>query len=281
MGIKDFARASLPNGLWQKLRFWRFALGKARRDRKFLYDRYFRRHVEGIYPSIIATGETTNFTYDLTPTSLLYLAETIGAALKVSSVEVERYISEAIADADINERALALTPSVSVRSPFGRRLGWYAVARILKPSVIVETGVDRGHGSLILCAALLRNAAEGKPGRYFGTDLRPEAGQLLDDKYAEVGRILVGDSIASLSALNETIDLFINDSDHSADYEYREYETVFPKLSERAVILGDNAHFTDKLARFSREKGRRFLFFKEDPLNHWYIGAGIGISVPQ
>jgi hypothetical protein len=77
------------------------------------------------------------------------------------------------------------------------------------------------------------------------------------------------------------VDLFINDSDHSAEYEAREYEAIAPLLSENAVILGDNAHVTDKLARFSREQGRNFLMFNERPKDHWYPGAGIGISFPR
>jgi hypothetical protein len=31
------------------------------------------------------------------------------------------------------------------------------------------------------------------------------------------------------------------------------------------------------LAKYSNEQGRKFLFFKEEPLNHWYPGAGIDI----
>jgi predicted O-methyltransferase YrrM len=202
--------------------------------------------------------------------------------------EIEGYINEAIDDQKlrawfddrIQTWAGAKTPA-NVRSPFGRRLGWYAVTRAIKPKILIETGVDRGHGALVLCAALLRNAAEGHPGRYYGTDLRPEAGYLLGGPYASMGQILVGDSIESLKKLAETVDLFINDSDHSAEYEASEYRIIAPKLSPRAIILGDNAHATDKLARFSRITGRQFLFFREEPQDHWYPGAGIGISFPR
>ena len=66
------------------------------------------------------------------------------------------------------------------------------------------------------------------------------------------------------------IGLFINDSDHSADYEYREYRIIEPLLGPDSVVPGDNAHAT--------ETGLNFLFFNEEPLNHWYPGAGIGIA---
>jgi hypothetical protein len=96
-----------------------------------------------------------------------------------------------------------------------------------------------------------------------------------------MGKILYGDSITSLKTLSEPVDLFINDSDHSADYEAREYEVIAPLLSKTALILGDNSHVTDKLARFSRQQGRHFLMFHERPKDHWYPGAGIGISFPS
>jgi hypothetical protein len=161
---------------------------------------------------------------------------------------------------------------------YARRIGWYALVRAMKPTLVIETGVDKGLGSVVLCAALLRNRAEGAPGRYLGTDIRPEAGALLTAPYADVGRIAYGDSIATLQTIAEPIDLFINDSDHSGDYEAREYDTIRERLSTRAVVLGDNAHVTDKLAAFAEATGRRFVFFKEQPADHFYPGAGIGIA---
>jgi predicted O-methyltransferase YrrM len=150
--------------------------------------------------------------------------------------------------------------------------------RICKPNVVIETGVDKGLGALLLCAALLRNREEGFPGRYYGTDINPAAGYLLTGPYKEVGEILYGDSIESLSKFKEKIDLFINDSDHSTEYEYREYQTIRPLLKEESVILSDNAECSDKLAQFALETGRHFLYFQEVPADHWYPGGGIGFS---
>jgi hypothetical protein len=76
------------------------------------------------------------------------------------------------------------------------------------------------------------------------------------------------------------VDLFINDSDHSAIYELDEYRTIASKLSAKAIILGDNAHSSDSLFQFAQETDRGFLFFAEQPSGHWYPGAGIGICFP-
>ena len=143
---------------------------------------------------------------------------------------------------------------------------------------MVETGVDKGLGACLLTAALRRNATENHEGRYFGTDKDPAAGYLLSGEYANYGRILYGDSIESLRKLDGEIDLFINDSDHSSKYEADEYRTIAEKLSKDSIILGDNSHATDALLKFSLETNRHFVFFQEKPKDHWYPGAGIGIS---
>jgi len=161
---------------------------------------------------------------------------------------------------------------------YARRIGWYMFVRATKPKVIVETGVDKGLGSCVLTSALIRNLDEGYEGKYYGTDINPKAGYLLSGKYRQHGSILYGDSIQSLISLDEKIDLFINDSDHSADYEAEEYKTITSKLSNNAIILGDNSHTNEKLLEYSILTKRHYVFFGEKPANHWYPGAGIGIS---
>lgn len=277
--IKTILKPLIPRSLRRRIQLSRTAAT--------LREFYFGRQLRMLKPIMLETGETHNFTYDLTDQNLRYLAEMIAVATGKSPLEIQGYIEEAQNDRELRayfDARMAAhdgqqTPK-NVRSPFGRRLGWYAVARALKPRVIIETGVERGHGALMLCAALLRNEQEGSAGRYFGTDINPQAGWLLSGRYASVGRILVGDSLASLGAFAEPIDLFINDSDHSAEYEAREYDAIASKLSARALVLGDNGHVTDKLAIFSRKTGRNFIMFYEEPKDHWYPGAGIGISFP-
>ncbi len=228
--------------------------------------------------------ERENYTYELTEGNMLYLANTVAVALGIGLEEVNRYIAEVQRDTALREHILRgieqspLRTYADLRVSFGRRLGWYVIARVLRPKVLVETGIDKGMGSVLLCSALLRNKQEGFAGRYYGTDINPAAGYLLTGPYKEVGEILYGDSIESLKKFTAAIDLFINDSDHSDDYEYREYRTIEHKLAPGAFILGDNAHVTDKLAVFAGETGRSFMYFNEEPREHWYPGAGLGIA---
>lgn len=236
---------------------------------------------------LVKSRETSNFTFDLTPRNEAHLAQLLSFVLGCSWEEIAGYITELQQDQllrdTIAERVgvLGRQSGYDPIARFGRRVGWYALVRATKPKVVVETGVEKGIGATVLCAALRRNSQEGHPGRYFGTDIDRGAGMLFCQPYRAMGEILFGDSIQALSGLDATVDLFINDSDHSADYERREYRVIAPKLSDNAMIIGDNAHVTDELIKFSRETNRQFLFFREEPADHWYLGAGIGLSFKE
>ena len=246
--------------------------------------RYYNKRYLQILKWGFSSREGGNYTYDLTESNMTYLAHIVSIASGATFLEIQSYINEARKDKLLETHIIKETrrsPQSSyadLRVSFGRRLGWYAFVRALRPKVIIETGIDKGLGSVLLCSALLRNKSDGFEGRYYGTDINPDAGYLLSAPYSEVGEVLYGDSIESLKRFNRNIDLFINDSDHSKGYEKEEYRTVQSKLSPGAYILGDNSHITDELATFSSETGRLFLFFKEEPCNHWYPGGGIGIS---
>lgn len=232
---------------------------------------------------LLTSREYTNFTYDLTGLNKRYLAAFVSQVTAVDYQTILGHMRELEDDHNLRNHIRKLTRRGNGKEQpngpyFGRRLGWYAIVRTIKPRVVVETGVDKGLGSCILASALMRNSEEGYPGCYYGTDINPDAGQLLAKPFASFGKILYGDSIESLAKINTPIDLFINDSDHSADYEAREYRTVENKLSESAIVLSDNAHATGELLRFAERTGRQFLFFKEEPQGHWYPGAGIGAA---
>lgn len=245
---------------------------------------YFRKPLFNFVKWLFKSKETTNFTYDLEEKNKRYLASLIADVVNIKFSLVMAFIKEIEEDEELkNHIAIATAKSdlkfmADRKVRFGRRIGWYALARALKPRVVVETGVDKGLGACVLTAALKRNKEEGYEGKYYGTDINPKAGYLLSGKYANFGSILYGDSIESLKNLDATIDLFINDSEHSADYEAEEYETIANKLSNHSILLGDNSHCTDKLLNFSLRTNRHFIFYQEKPLGHWYPGGGIGIS---
>lgn len=245
---------------------------------------YFAGSLKELIVWLFTSREFSNFTYDLTDLNKQYLTSLIAGVTGKSLQKISSYVIELENDVELRAHIEAAIQNSDERHfadrdvRYGRRLGWYILARATKPKFIVETGVDKGMGSCVLTAALIKNEKDGFPGYYYGTDINPVAGYLLSGKYRKYGEILYGDSITSLKKLDFEIDLFINDSDHSADYEEKEYAIIENKLSHTAVVLGDNAHVTDKLINFALATDRKFVFFQEQPFRHWYPGAGIGIA---
>lgn len=255
-------------------------------QRNWGFDFYLRPKLLEYYKWLVTSNEHSNFTYAVDNTH--HLAGWVAIVTDVNIREAEFFIDELLNDRwlfnHLKSHVKLNWPGDSARldeigpSVYGRRVGWYAVARILKPSLIIETGVDRGLGSTVLCRALQRNSLDGVVGRYLGTDIDPGAGLLFCPPLREFGELAIGDSLDTLRNLKDPIDLFINDSDHSADYEAAEYACISHLLSPRAIILGDNSHATDKLFQFAKVSGRRFIHFQERPFSHWYPGAGIGAA---
>lgn len=240
--------------------------------------------IKNIFRWLFKSREITNFTYGLTSLNKSYLAALISNITNKDYRQIADYISEIESDHDLLNHVKQSTRNsrdsymADEDAKFAKRMGWYAFVRAMKPKVVVETGVDKGLGSCVITAAIKKNKEEGFDGYYYGTDINPKAGYLLSGEYSKYGEILYGDSIESLKKLDKTVDIFINDSDHSAAYEALEYETIKDKLTKDSIILGDNSHVTDKLLNFSNANGMKFIFFKEEPLNHWYPGAGIGVA---
>ncbi len=253
------------------------------RARAWTFDNYVKSFLDAYVAWYETSREQANFTYHLTAHNELQLAGFVDAVAGCGLAAAQGYVAELGADRALVEhvnRATLASPQrdyADLDCGYGRRAGWYALVRALRPRLVVETGVEKGLGSCVLAAALLRNAADGSPGRYVGTDIDPGAGCLFVAPYSAVGQVLYGDSLASLARLDGPIDLFINDSDHSEAYEAREYAAVHDKLAPAAVVLGDNSHASPALFEYARTHGKTYLFFAEQPRGHFYPGAGIGI----
>lgn len=231
---------------------------------------------------LVTSREASNYTYDLTPRNLDQLAWFVSAVGRASPVVARTYIDELLED-DALRTHIATKTINSGRAHvsdavarYGRRLGWYALARILKPKVIVETGVDKGLGTCVLAAAVLRNAV----GRVYGIDIDASVGELFKGTvYGEVVETVASDSVAYLKTWpNEAIDLFIHDSDHHAEHERAEFEAIAQFLSPTSIVLSDNSHVTTELSHYALRTQRQYLFFREEPAGHFYPGAGIGAA---
>lgn len=228
--------------------------------------------------------EHHNFTYELEEMNVRYLTAFVAVVTGQSHAAIAGYVREIEQDEELRSHVINWSRQAADRyvtdpvAHYGRRIGWYAMVRAIKPRLCVETGTDKGLGTCVIAAALRRNAQEGCPGQVLGMDLNPDAGFLLRPPYSEFGRLVPGDSHQSIRALTEPVDFFIHDSDHTPEHEAAEFDLVEPKLSPHALLLSDNAERTDKLLLHALKTGRQFLFFTEKPARHWARDCGIGVA---
>ena len=169
---------------------------------------------------LFTSREHTNYTYDLTILNRKHLAWFVANVACIDIETARGYIDEVLND-DALKRHIADATRTSPRrwladpsARLGRRIGWYALVRARKPRHVVETGTDKGLGSVVLAAALLRNGF----GRLTTIDNNSASGYLISGAYASVVDRIIGDSVTTLASLND-VEFFLHDSDHSAKYE--------------------------------------------------------------
>src|SRR5262245_31637703 len=196
---------------------------------------------------LVRSREHHNYTYDLTARNLEHLAWFVAAVCDAPVRTARSYLAEIAADEQLRSHITAATSRSARRGladrqvRFARRVGWYALVRLRRPAHVVESGVDKGLGTAVLAAALLRNAAEGHPGRVTAIDINPEAGYLVrDGAWSTVVDLVYADSLAALSGLDRPVDIFLHDSDHSVGHERNEFTAVEAHLSAGALLLTDN-----------------------------------------
>jgi predicted O-methyltransferase YrrM len=229
----------------------------------------------------LATGtELSNFTYDISNEG--ELAQVVAAALDTDVRTVVQYLEELRQDEWLEGElgALLRDHGRRVRPIFGRRAGWYAAARVVRPRTAVETGVHDGLGSAVLLRALERNASEGAQGRLMSFDIVPAAGWLVPERLRSRWDLFVGDARKLLPHVLQhvEVDLFVHDSDHSYDHERFELKSVGVHASDGAVMITDNAQGGPAFEEFCVEQGAEPHVFIERPSRHFYPGAGLGIT---
>jgi hypothetical protein len=228
---------------------------------------------------VLTDPEPNNFTYELANQS--ELVAWIQAVSRCELAQAQEMVLEARGDLVLHTRLRAATAErwwwSKPSPPFGKRLAWYALARLLKPELIVETGVHDGLGSLLLLRALERNAEEHREGRLMSFDINPAAGWIVGKH--PLWDLRIESTRAGLSgalAESATVGMFIHDSLHTYENEHYELHTAALHLAPSGVLVSDNAHVTTALAEICQEFGLIYYEFRERPDRHFYPGGAMG-----
>jgi predicted O-methyltransferase YrrM len=225
---------------------------------------------------VLLDPEPHNFTWEVDNRGELeaWVSEVSGCDAETA----RRLVQEAEDDAVLNARLRSATKGrwlwTKARPPFGKRFGWYALARVLHPRLIVETGVHDGLGSLLLLRALERNAEEGYEGRLISFDVNPAAGWLVADHARwEFRREASQDGLSAVLARGADVDMFIYDGWHSYEHEEAELQQVARHLAPNGVLLSDDAHVTGAIADVCAAHELRYFAVEVRPKNHFDTGT--------
>ncbi len=228
----------------------------------------------------VRSREIANFTYDTTRESQLLLGAVIAEISNRPIAEIVAYIDELNADKAIAEHVAGIAQTRDSRwnvdpgfKP-GRRLAFYLLARALKPRRVVEAGVDKGLGGLLLSRALTLNRAEGHAGDYLGIELDPAKPIPLYEQWPEkIGHIIRGSSTEILRGQGAPIDLFIHDTIPEAGHMTDQLATVRSLMAPSGVIA--STWTTPELIDHALQCNLKLLTHQEELADHWFPGDRI------
>lgn len=134
------------------------------------------------------------------------------------------------------------------------------LVRLLKPAVVIETGVDEGVSTALILEAMEANSA----GHLYSVDLpilsadaRSHVGSRVPAELRHRWSLTIGPSSETLPSLVESVaplDVFVHDADHTYASQLTEYRTAWPALREGGVLVSDdvqNPAFLDFAAEAS------------------------------
>jgi hypothetical protein len=227
-------------------------------------------------PFIFISPEPDNFTFEIANQ-----AELGAWVARVARCDVDRarqYVTEPANDQTLQTWLRTATRGHWLWSkrqpPFGKRLGWYALARALDARLIIEIGAHDGLGSMLLLRALELNCEEGHPGRLVSFDINPKAGWLVGAHPLWDLRIEDShDGLDSLLDAETPVDLFIYDGWHSYAAERSDLLRARDHLSSGGALLSDDAQVTQALEDLCREHKLAYFAFQEAPVAHFHPGA--------
>jgi predicted O-methyltransferase YrrM len=140
----------------------------------------------------------------------------------------------------------------------------YALVRLLRPHVMVETGVADGTTS----AYILRALEDNGRGHLYSIDVpserlpRGEApGWIVDAELRHRWTLRIGPSSELLPPLLKelvSIDMFLHDSLHTYENMMFEYRAAWPYLTARGLLLSHDVGRHTAFFDFAREVGKRW-----------------------
>ena len=153
-----------------------------------------------------------------------------------------------------------------------QRIMLYILVRMFRPSVCLETGVFYGGTTCFILEALQKNqfghlisidysanvAVESTRHHLVGdSEFVPEGldtGFLVHDSLKDRWHFIRGDSLKEIPKIDERIDFYNHDSEHSFTFIQAEMELVWSQLNPSALIVADDLDWSNGFFGFCVEK---------------------------
>jgi len=143
---------------------------------------------------------------------------------------------------------------------------YYAIVRLLEPSIVVETGVQSGISSAYILKAMRKNHM----GRLYSIDLPDEqllnlipsekrdglrSGWVVPSDLRNDWELQIGSSQDLLEPLLRQvggIGMFLHDSEHTYENMMREFELAWHHLINKGILLSDDINLNSAFQDFAR-----------------------------
>jgi hypothetical protein len=166
------------------------------------------------------------------------------------------------------------------RMRLSQRTLWWAIVRLRKPALVVETGVWYGLGSAVLLRALELNAEDGYEGRLISFDPDPTGGWLVPDRLKPRWNWVkhATDDALEATLIGRELDLFIHDTPSNYERERYEFRVALRHAARGAVLLSSNGRNTPALEEICAIAGLPYHHYPYVAERHFYVTRGLSLT---
>ncbi|MBJ7332323.1 MAG: class I SAM-dependent methyltransferase [Solirubrobacteraceae bacterium] len=228
--------------------------------------------------------EVESYSYDIANDD--ELCTFAAANFGITADDALAYLAEARTDPELTTRLSERTRwrfDSKTKLPIGNRLLWYVAARATKPTLIVETGIYEGLGSIVLLQALARNAEDGVEGRLVSLDFDPMCGFLVRDDpvLTERWTKVIGMTSELLPKVveGEPIGMLLQDTPHTEENQRHEFGVALRQAADPVILIEGSGGYCPTLGQLAEQLGIERQHFIEKPRDHFWPAPGQGVLV--
>jgi hypothetical protein len=222
--------------------------------RKFVVDRALRRIAEPTLIDVLrgSTRTVTDAVELLKNVPLVEFSEEEIIELKDGFSAVQQQLRSRYEHAEQLQLAYPINWAVEEQGSFML----YSLVRVLKPQIVVETGVANGHSSFVILSAMKTNGQ----GKLVSIDIRNDVGRLVTAEEGEnwdfrlLSRPGAENELCAVLHSVAPVDLFIHDSEHLYGWQMVEYRAAATVLPHDGILVSDDVDLSYAFWDFCRER---------------------------